>query len=118
KQREEFRGKEERRLKDVDRVVDKGVEKEKRREKREKRRRREREERGDREEEVRVELVPFGGPKEGGSGGEDDRVIERSRLDGRTVERRRKRRKRNTEDELSGSNNLEDLETMASGLLG
>ncbi|KAL9621626.1 MAG: hypothetical protein Q9204_008105 [Flavoplaca sp. TL-2023a] len=121
KQREEFRGKEERRLKEVDRGVDKGVEKEKRREKREKRRRRDREERGNREEEVRVELVPFEEAAEGGSGGEGDGVMERSGLDGldeRTVERRRKRRKRNTDDELSGSNNLEDLETMASGLLG
>ena len=121
KQREEFRGKEERRLKEVDRGVDKGVEKEKRREKREKRRKREKEERGDSREEVRVELVPFEGLEEEESGGEGDGVVERSGLNGldeRTVERRRKRRKRNTDDELSGSNNLEDLETMASGLLG
>ncbi|KAL8893707.1 MAG: hypothetical protein Q9192_005004, partial [Flavoplaca navasiana] len=117
KQREEFRGKEERRLKEVDRAIDKGVEKEKRRKKREKRRKREREERVDGEDEVRVELVPFEGLEEGGSGGEGDGVMERSGLDGldeRTVERRRKRRKRNNQ----GSNNLEDLETMASGLLG
>ncbi|KAI4274850.1 MAG: hypothetical protein LQ337_003621, partial [Flavoplaca oasis] len=121
KQREEFRGKEERKLKEVDRGVDKGVEKEKRRVKKEKRKRREREERGDGEEELRVELVPFEGLEEGGSGEEGDGVMERNGLNGldeRTAERRSKRRKRNTDDELSGSNNLEDLETMASGLLG
>lgn len=48
-------------------------------------------------------------------------MMERSGLnesDEGTVERRRKRRKRSRDDELSSSNNLEDLETMASGLLG
>lgn len=119
-QREEFVGKEGRRLKEVDRGVDRGVEKGKRRERREKRRRREREEMDGAEEggEVRVELVPFEGEEEG----DGDEVVEGRQsnglLDEERVERKRKR-KRSRDGELLGSNDkLEDLEAMASGLLG
>ncbi|KAL9000136.1 MAG: hypothetical protein Q9169_001211 [Polycauliona sp. 2 TL-2023] len=129
KQREEFRVKEERRLKEVE-GVDRGVEKEKRREKREKRRRRrEREEKDDRGGEggeMRVELVPFEGPEEAGSGDEADGLVEANRSNGleeaRSEEKKNKKRKkkriRSKDEEQSDSNKLEDLEAMASGLLG
>lgn len=119
-QREEFVGKEGRRLMEVDRGVDRGVEKGKRRERREKRRRRDKEEMDDGGE-VRVELVPFEGEEEGGGGG-DEVVVEGRQsnglLDEERVELKRKRR-RGGDGELLGSNDkLEDLEAMASGLLG
>ncbi|KAI4235255.1 MAG: hypothetical protein LQ349_003293 [Xanthoria aureola] len=120
KQREEFVGKEGRRLEEVDRGVDRGVEKGKRRERREKRRRREREEMdGTEGGEVRVELVPFEGEEEGG--GDGDEVVEGRQSNGFDEERvdGKRKRKRGGDGELLDSNNkLEDLEAMASGLLG
>ncbi|KAI4247650.1 MAG: hypothetical protein L6R42_009558, partial [Xanthoria sp. 1 TBL-2021] len=119
RQREEFVGKEGRRLLEVE-GVDRGVEKGKRRERREKRKRRERVEMGGVEgEEVRVELVPFEGPEEDGGGDEVGDAVESRKsngLDEERVERKRKR-KHSGDDELLGSNKLEDLEAMASGLL-
>ncbi|KAL8782313.1 MAG: hypothetical protein Q9213_005507 [Squamulea squamosa] len=129
KQREEFVGKEGRRLREVE-DVDKGVEKGKRRERKEKRRKREREEMemADGENgEVRVELVPFEGPEEvaadsgGNSEGEAEEGIERRQSNGSSNEyrgERKRKRKRGRDEELSEPKKLEDLEAMASGLLG
>lgn len=120
KQREEFVGKEGRRLEEVDRGVDRGVEKGKRRERRERRRRREREEMDGAEGgEVGVELVPFEGEEEGVGGG--DEVVEgrqSSGLDDERAERKRKRKRGGDGEPLGSNDKLEDLEALASGLLG
>ncbi|KAL8653557.1 MAG: hypothetical protein Q9226_003802 [Calogaya cf. arnoldii] len=121
KQREEFVGKEGRRLKDVD-EVDKDIEKTKKRERREKRKRREREEigGGEVEEDLRVELVPFESPEEADGGDEAIEASDRSRSNGLDEERgeRKRKRKRGRDEEQRVSNKLEDLEALASGLLG
>lgn len=112
RQRDEFLDKEVGRLKERE-GEDKELEREKKRVRKEKRKRREREER---EMGGGVELVPFEGEddgSEGFSGGEDegfdrDSVEDLDRNDGRS-----KRGKLKTDERK-----LEDLEAIASGLLG
>ncbi|KAL8925953.1 MAG: hypothetical protein Q9172_002006 [Xanthocarpia lactea] len=125
KQREEFVGKEQRRLREEE-GVDKVIEKGKRKEKREMKRRKEKKDMDRLEDrEVRVELVPFEGSQESAGGGdssgeEADEASERREFNGlgEAEVERKKNRKRSRHEELLGPKNLEDLEAMASGLLG
>ncbi|KAL8816892.1 MAG: hypothetical protein Q9223_004177 [Gallowayella weberi] len=130
-QREEFMGKEASRLRERE-VEDKGVEKRKRRERKENRKRREREEGGHGEGEgegVRVELVPFDGDgteaddgglesQSDGGAGAGAGAQKRMKKDFEDDVSGRQSRRRQRGDEDQGSETLEDLEAMASGLLG
>ncbi|KAL8732524.1 MAG: hypothetical protein Q9166_002738 [cf. Caloplaca sp. 2 TL-2023] len=132
KQREEFMGKEAERLREGE-GEDRGVEREKRKSRREKMRRREREERDSGGEGERVvELVPYDGEgvDDGGFGkdGDSDGLVEEiggprspprlepSEGDGPVMKGKRRRHSR--DKDLQAPEKLEDLEAMASGLLG
>ncbi|KAL9597662.1 MAG: hypothetical protein Q9219_004989 [cf. Caloplaca sp. 3 TL-2023] len=133
RQRDEFVEKEVGRLRERE-GEDKGLEREKRREKKEKRRKREREKEGMREEETGVELVPFGEGEEDGlvSGDEaggrsfDDGSTGSNAADeegrnerfGDDGDKPRKRRHREKPESVRQPATLEDLEAMASRLLG
>ncbi|KAI4124739.1 MAG: hypothetical protein LQ338_004657 [Usnochroma carphineum] len=129
-QRGEFVGREVERLREAE-EEDRGLEREKRRERRERRRRREREERG---EGRGVELVPFDG-EEGGEGDVDGKVDGGGVSDGNGAKvedkgetkkkwakdderERNRKRKGGKREEMLRPETLEELEAMASGLLG
>ncbi|KAL8714325.1 MAG: hypothetical protein Q9220_001656 [cf. Caloplaca sp. 1 TL-2023] len=125
-QKEAFLGRERSRLGEVE-GGDREVERGKRRERKEGRKRREREEReGGMGEGVDVQLVPFeGGGEEEGSAGEGDIEVVKRRRKGRESdgvekpkEEKRKKKKYKKVAEEAGAETLEDLEAMATGLLG
>ncbi|KAI4169595.1 MAG: hypothetical protein LQ346_008954 [Caloplaca aetnensis] len=130
KQRGEFVEKEVGRLKEAE-GEDKGLEKQKRREKKEKRKRREKEERE--EEGGMAVLVPFEGDEEdglgdGGAYSGDDYDNDAAEIDhsvkiqkqngGGGGEERKKKGKREKKRETQQPETLEELEALASGLLG